>query len=142
MYNLIKDVINGGNFELGNITKKIKSLWIDNSLTDDEMAELINSAQDKANYKHSMDLYTKVLELDKKVKELEEKIANIDAIEDTEDTENTEEVTYDEYVVGKWYYNGNTVSFEGANYICVAPEGQVCVWSPTEYPTYWEIVTE
>lgn len=141
MYNLIKDVINGGNFELGNITKKIKTLWIDNNLTDDEMAELINSAQDKANYKHSVDLYAKVLELDKKVKELDDKIANI-TVGDTEEDTTTEEVTYSEYEAGKWYYNGDMVTFENATYICTAPESVVCVWSPTEHPAYWEIVTE
>lgn len=138
MYNIIKDVINGGNFELGNITKKIKSLWIDNSLTDDEMAELINSAQEKANVNNSIDVYAKLADLDKKVKELEYKIANI-TVGDTEDDTTTEEVTYPEYEVGKWYYNGDTVSFEGATYMCTAPDGVVCVWSPTEYPAYWEI---
>ena len=52
----------------------------------------------------------------------------------------TEEPTesYEEYTVGKWYYNGNKVSFDGKNYNCIAPEGVVCVWSPTEYPAYWE----
>ncbi len=139
MYNLIKDVINGGNFELSNITKKIKSLWVDNSLTDDEMAELINLAQGKANYKNGMDLYAKVMELDKKVKELEEKVDNIIVTDDTTENTTTEDA---EYETGKWYYNGDKVTFEGSLYKCTAPEGVVCVWSPSEYPVYWEIVTE
>lgn len=43
-----------------------------------------------------------------------------------------------EYVPGKWYYRGDKVSADGINYTCVAPAGVVCVWSPTEYPDYWQ----
>ena len=43
------------------------------------------------------------------------------------------------YVVGKWYYNGDKCSFEGVNYVCIAPEGATCVWSPKDYPAYWEV---
>ena len=56
-----------------------------------------------------------------------------------EDTPNS---VYEEYVAGKWYYNGATVRFEDSSYVCTAPEGQVCVWSPTEYPAYWQLVEE
>lgn len=38
------------------------------------------------------------------------------------------------------YYKGNKVTFEGAKYICIAPDGVACTWSPTQYPTYWEKV--
>lgn len=47
-------------------------------------------------------------------------------------------VTVEPFVAGKWYYRGDKVSFEGATYTCVAPEGAVCVWSPGDYPVYWE----
>lgn len=36
------------------------------------------------------------------------------------------------------YYNGDKITFEGAHYICIAPEGTACVWSPTAYPNYWQ----
>ena len=42
------------------------------------------------------------------------------------------------YTAGTWYYRGDKVSFEGSGYTCIAPEGVVCVWSPVEYPQYWE----
>lgn len=47
---------------------------------------------------------------------------------------------YPEFVVGKWYYNGDKCSFGGKNYTCTAPTGTVCVWSPTDYPAYWKEV--
>lgn len=42
-----------------------------------------------------------------------------------------------EYEAGKWYYAGDTVKHKGKVYTCTAPEGQVCVWSPEDYPAYW-----
>jgi hypothetical protein len=42
------------------------------------------------------------------------------------------------YQPGTWYYRGDRVSLEGTSYTCVAPAGVVCVWSPAEYPTYWQ----
>lgn len=45
---------------------------------------------------------------------------------------------YPAYVPGTYYYRGDKVSLEGVNYVCIAPAGVVCVWSPTEYPAYWE----
>ena len=42
------------------------------------------------------------------------------------------------YTPGTWYYRGDKVSFQGAVYTCTAPDGVVCVWSPAEYPVYWE----
>ena len=38
------------------------------------------------------------------------------------------------------YYKGDKVTFEGAKYICIAPDGVACTWSPVQYPTYWEKV--
>ena len=134
MLNVIKDVINSGNFELSNMLGKINTVWIEGKLNDDERTELVEMAQGKANSKNSMDLYLKVLELDMRVKVLEEKIANM------ENNDTSNDVTYADFEVGKWYYNGDYIAFDGKNYKCIAPDGVVCVWSPTEYPTYWELV--
>ena len=42
-----------------------------------------------------------------------------------------------EYAPGTWYHRGDKVCFGETVYTCIAPEGIVCVWSPTEYPAYW-----
>lgn len=44
----------------------------------------------------------------------------------------------EEYEAGTWYYRGDKVVFEGGVYVCVAPAGQVCTWSPAEYAQYWK----
>lgn len=133
MFNVFKNVIENRNFELKGIIKKIDTLWAQSSITDDERAELISLAQSKANIQQSIDVTQKLEELDKRMKVVEEMLANND--NNSDDTE----VVYADYEVGKWYYNGNIVKFEDVLYKCVAPDGVVCVWSPTEYPAYWEV---
>lgn len=133
MFNVFKNVIENRNFELKGIIKKIDTLWAQSSITDDERAELISLAQSKANVQQSIDVMQKLEELDKRMKVVEEMLANND-----NNSDNTE-VVYADYEVGKWYYNGNVVKFEDVLYKCVAPDGVVCVWSPTEYPAYWEV---
>lgn len=133
MFNVFKNVIENRNFELKGIIKKIDTLWAQSSITDDERAELISLAQSKANVQQSIDVMQKLEELDKRMKVVEEMLANND-----NNSDNTE-VVYADYEVGKWYYNGDIVKYEDVLYKCVAPDGVVCVWSPTEYPAYWEV---
>lgn len=135
MYKITKNVIEMGGFNLTDILRKIDSLWIKGSITDDERADLYNMAQTKAKAKDSIDIVAKIAELETKITALEIKLEGV------EDVVPEESPNYEEFVVGKWYYTGNRVTFEGKNYVCIAPEGTVCVWSPTDYPSYWEEVT-
>lgn len=128
MYKIVKSVIESGNYDLTAISKKISALWVENQLTDAEYGELLQRAKDGAKTENSIDVLAKLEELDKRLLVVE----NGSKIED----ETAEE--YPEFIVGKWYYKGNKVSFEGTNYVCIAPEGTVCVWSPKDYPAYWE----
>ena len=131
MYNIVKTVIEAGRFDLTGIIRKVNTLWFEGKLSDEEKADLVAMAQGKANPQNSVDLMTKLAELEQRVKALESKGNTA-----TEGEEVTEE-TYEPFVEGKWYYNGDKVSFEGNNYTCIAPEGTVCVWSPLAYPDYW-----
>lgn len=137
MYNIIKNVLNRKEFELADITKKINALWVKGNITDAQKEELLTIAQSNANVEASIDWVAKLTELENRVLLLEQALASKDSETDTEET--TEE-TYAEYVVGKWYYNGDKISYEGKNYVCIAPDGQVCVWNPTDYPPYWEVI--
>lgn len=135
MYEITKSVIESKNYELSDMLKKLDTLWVQGSITDAEREELIALARQNAEVQQSIDILAKLEELDKRVKALE------DAQTDVPDKEPTE-TTYPEYESGKWYYAGDKVTFEGKVYECVAPDGQVCTWNPTEYPAYWEEVTE
>lgn len=128
MYNVIKSVIESGRYELSDMLRKIDTVWIQGDITDAEKAQLIDLARGNANTTNSIEIYAKLEEHEKRIK----------ALENGKTPEPTDE--YPPYEVGKWYCNGDKVSFDGKNYTCTAPEGVVCVWSPSEYPAYWELV--
>lgn len=140
MYYILKSVILAQGFELKGMLTKIKNFWADGSITESERKELIQLAQENAHIKNEVDILEKLEEMDKRVRAVEEKLANYEKAENPE--EDTEQATYPEYVHGKWYYRGDIVLFEEKNYICTAPEGQVCTWTPKDYPAYWDEYAE
>ena len=139
MYKLIKDVLETGKFNLSDMLKKIDTFWVNGTLTDGERIELYNLAQEKAKTENSVDLLNKVVELENRLLVLESKLLTEDNTEN-EGVEPKPDLDYPEFVVGKWYYTGNTITFEGNRYRCIAPDGVACVWSPKDYPAYWEAV--
>ena len=130
---MIESTILFGDYELDKILSSIDLYHIEGSLTDEERRELIDLARENAKTQYKEDDITTILlqlhDLDKRVKALEK--GGEPAPKE-----------YPEYVVGKWYYNGDGCTFEGKKYDCIAPEGVVCTWSPAEYPTYWQEVVE
>ena len=125
MYDVIKDVINTRRYVLADMLHKIDTLWAQGDIDDDQRTELIALAQGNADMTQEANVLTKIEELEQRVRALE-----------TGNTEPGE--AYPDYVAGKWYYNGDKITFEGGKYKCIAPDGVVCVWSPKEYPVYWE----
>lgn len=128
---IIRSAIETGSYDLSSMLETIAYHQAHGDMTLEEMEELTGKAREnaKTQYKED-DIATIILQLhdlDKRVKALEE-------------GDEPAPKEYPEYVVGKWYYNGNGVTFEGKKYDCIAPEGVVCVWSPAEYPTYWQEV--
>lgn len=122
-------------FDLPEMLKKINRHHIMGNLNDDERDRLESLARSKADPTGSMHVLAKLQELDERVRALEAyHAADGGAAED----DNTEAV--EEYTAGKWYRNGDQVMFNGKLYKCIAPADGVCVWSPAEYPAYWETV--
>lgn len=132
MYEIIKTVIESGRFELIDILKKIDIRWLEGEVTDEQREFLAALAREKANPADSIDVLEKLKEMDERVRVLEKKYES--------QPEGTEEC--EEYVVGKWYYKDNKITFKGKKYVCTAPDGVVCTWNPDEYPAYWKEVTE
>lgn len=127
MYEILKEVITTKRYELTDMLRKIDTLWAQGDLNDEQRTELIALAQGNADMTQEVNVLTKIEELEQRVRALE-----------TGNTEPGE--AYPDYVVGKWYYSGDKITFEGGKYKCIAPDGVVCVWSPKEYPVYWELV--
>lgn len=138
MYEIIKNVIVGKKYELANIIKKINTLWSESELTDDQRAELINLAREKAVPENSYaNTATQLSELWKKVENLEKMVSDIlsgSYIPDIEDE-------YPEYVqptgVHDAYHVGDKITYNDKRYTCVL-DG--CVWAPDVYPAGWEEV--
>lgn len=127
MYDVIRDVINTRRYVLADMLHKIDTLWAQGDIDDDQRTELIALAQGNADMTQEVNVLARLEELEQRVRALE-----------AGSTEPGE--AYPDYVAGKWYYNGDKITFEGGKYKCIAPDGVVCVWSPKEYPVYWELV--
>lgn len=140
MKDIIKNVIARGSYELSDMLKKIDTLWVQGSLSDEERAELIDLARGNADVQNSIDVMAKLEEHEKRLAELEELVKNLTASK--EEGEEVTEESYEEYVSGRWCKNGDIFTFEGKVFKCIAPEGVTCVWSPADYPEYWEEYTE
>lgn len=125
MYKIIKNVIENKAFELSDIISKIDTQWVQGRIGEDEKNELISLARSEALPQNSIDVYQKLKELEDRVK----------ALENGEESANQ---TVSDFVVGKTYYKDDKVIFGGKTYTCIAPDGAVCVWSPGDYPAYWQ----
>lgn len=137
MYLTIKSIVESRNFELSDMLNKIEVMWLKGSVTDEEKDELIQLARDNADVSQSVDVMTKLIDLDQRIVTLEKQVAQL--LADAPETD-PKPVEYPEYEDGKWYYKDDTITFNGKKYICIAPEGKVCTWSPEGYPTYWQLV--
>ena len=127
MYDVAKNVIQSGNYKLTEMLDKLTTLWMEGQIDKGQRDELNQMAKQSPDARAELDVLAKLEDLDRRVAALEA-------------GGGVEPVEYPEYVVGKWYYNGDKVSYNGKHYACIAPAGVVCVWSPDEYPTYWEEV--
>lgn len=127
MYEIIKNVIESGRFELVDILKKIDTIWLQGDISEEQRKELVDLAREKADISQEVDILAKLEDHEQRLRKLEEG-----------GSEPSDE--YPEYVVGHWYYKDDKITFNGKKYICIAPDGQVCTWNPNEYPAYWQLV--
>lgn len=145
VYEDLRGQISSGDFKLQTMLDKLTRLYIKDMLTEEEYDNLMQLARDNANPDKEIEENTDIIKQlmqhvtmsEEKLKDLEARIAKL---EDHEVAPEEPTVTYEEYDPHKWYYKDMTCSFEGKNYICIAPEGVVCTWSPSGYPSYWKQV--
>lgn len=144
-YEDLRAQISSGDFKLQAMLDKLTRLYIEDMLTEEEYDDLMQLARANANPDKDIEentdiikqLMLRVTESEQKLKDLEARIVKL---EDPETELEEPVVTYEPYDPYKWYYKDMTCSFEGKNYVCIAPEGVVCTWSPAGYPPYWKLV--
>jgi hypothetical protein len=139
MYEVIKNVIQSGSYELSDILAKIDTMWLQGSITDAERLNLIEMARGKADPSHSY------APLQAQIDALAMRVAVLESKYNPADPETPAE-EYPAYVqptgAHDAYHAGDKVTYNGKRYLCIAPEGVAVVWSPDTYPAYWQEVTE
>ena len=131
MKTIFENVIKRGGYNLPELLNKIDSYHVEGKLTNEERDDLYVQARGSAKVENGANMMAKLAELEERVRKLENS-----QIESPDDQ--LESSIVSEYIPGKWYYNGDKISFEGKQYVCAnVPEGSVCTWSPAEYPAYW-----
>lgn len=138
MYQIIKDVIKSGRYELADILRKIDTLWVQGDLTDDQRGELVELARDNADPAASYaPLQEQIEQTFTAIKALEERVAKLEAGETPEPAPEPEE--WPEWVqptgAHDAYSTGDKVTFNGKHYTSLI-DGNV--WSPDTYPSGWE----
>lgn len=138
MYKVLKNVILSSRYELSDILGKIDTLWLQGSLTDAERMELMELARSKAEPSHSF------APLQAQIDALAERIAKLEGAVPADPDVPAED--YPAYVqptgAHDACHNGDKITYNGKQYVCIAPEGVAVVWSPDVYPAYWEEVTK
>lgn len=140
MYEIIKNIILAGNYELVDMLKKINTVWIESNITDEQKQELEELARTNAKAENS---YAPIQE---QINKIYEKIDNLEArlnkIEGTEEPIETIE-EYPEYVqptgAHDCYNTGDKITYNGKKYVCKI---NGCVWDPETYPAGWQEVVE
>ena len=139
-FNSFANIINAGGYKLGEMKERIHGLADRGELTLDERDRLLGMAETHADPLAETEKGNMLADHERRIKALEDKIAELmNQSGETEDGElNVADIA--EYVPGKWYYAGDVVMWNSEAYVCTAPGGVVCVWSPADYPAYWEKV--
>ena len=137
MYNVIKSVINSQRFELSDMLRKIDTLWLQAQINDDQKTELEALAREKADPAMSVTVMTRLDDLEKRVKDLENGPKPEPAPADPDEPTATEE--YPAFRPKQVYVKGDKITFRGKRYVCVLNEyTDRTTWSPADYPAYWQ----
>ena len=127
IYNILTDVLNSGNFDLGEKLESIQYYQVHGELTLEQMEELTALAREKAQPQYDPESDIALL-LDR-LHALEERVTKLEGTEVVE--------KYPEYEDNRWYFSGEGVTFDGTKYTCIAKKTK---FSPAEKPKDWQEV--
>lgn len=140
MYDIIKNVINSGRYELMDMLNKIDTIWVQGDLSDEQRTELVALAQSNADPEQSYaPLQTQIDEAFSKISALETRVAALES-GGGESPEPEPEDEWPEWVqptgAHNAYRNGDKITYNGKHYISTM-DGNV--WSPDAYPAGWQV---
>lgn len=140
MFETIQIIINGGGYDLADLTERIKTLYAMGELTEEEMKQLLEQAQPNAK---PDDSYAPLADRVKAIEEwettIEERLTKLESSSST--NPGALEEPADEWPEYKQptgahdaYHVGDKIAYNGKHYTCVM-DG--CVWTPDTYPQGW-----
>ncbi len=144
MYEIVKNVITSGQYELTDMLKKIDTLWLQGALNDTQRTELIELARIRADPKQSYDIqkqletiFSNLSEMGQAILELTDRVTKLEGGSVIPPV--VEE--YPQFVqptgAHDAYNTGDKVTYNGKKYICQMDN---CVWTPDAYPAGWKLV--
>ena len=140
MYIIISNVIKSGNYELNDMLRKIDTIWVQGSLTDEERGELVELAQSNADpAKSYAPLQEQINQAFDRIKALEGRMAKLEAGEEPEPEEWPEWYKWDGVGRVSWQ-NGSKCTHNGVRYISRVDNN---VWEPGGegvHENIWEAV--
>ena len=138
MKRIFEKIIARGGYSLTGILERIDEYHIEGKLTDEERVHLIAAARGDAT--PGMDVKQEIQLLWAAVRELQAEIA----VGSGEADEGIDEADVPEYQAPTGahdaYYYGSVCRYGDNLYMCIAPEGVACVWSPDVMPGYWQVM--
>ena len=139
MYKVIKDVINGKAYELTDMLKKVKTLWLEGDISDAQKEELVELARENAKPENSYaPLQNQINTLFANVKELAQEILALKNGGVTPEEPTEEYPPYVQPTGAHDAYNiGDKITYNGKKYEC---QMNGCVWNPDDYPQGWKLV--
>lgn len=139
MYKVIKDVINGKAYELTDMLKKVKTLWLEGDISDAQKEELVELARENAKPENSYaPLQNQITTLFENYKELAQEILALKNGGTLPEEETEEYPPYVQPTGAHDAYNiGDKITYNGKKYECLSAG---CVWNPDDYPQGWKLV--
>ena len=142
MFETFQTIINAGDYDLADLTERIKTLYAMGELTEDEMTQLLDSAAANANQDAMLpDMSERVGALETRIAAVEERVGKLEAggVEPGEPEEPADE--WPEWVrptsKDTQYHKGDKVTFNGRHYMCVKNNVSS---SPDEDSKRWQLV--
>ena len=135
MYQIIKDVLTSGRYELNDMLKKIDTIWLQGDIDDGQKTELVELARTNADPEQSYaPLQEQINNAFAAIKALEARVV-------AQEGGGAEPEEWPEWVqptgAHDAYNTGDKVTFNGKHYISKI-DGNT--WSPEAYPDGWEAV--
>ena len=137
MFETFRTIINAGGYDLADLTQRIKTMYVMGELTEDEMKQLLESAQ--ANAKPD-DSYAPLADRVKAIEEwettIEERLIKLESGLSTDPEKPADEWPEYKQPTGAHdaYHVGDKITYNVKHYTCVL-DG--CVWTPDAYQQGW-----